>query len=660
MKIYIDFETRSEVDLKKVGAWNYSRHPSTEILCIGWAIDDGELIQQTPKEIEADGSTTLQLYDYVHDSRVIWVAHNAFFEQCIWQNILEPLFGYSSLPIERWRCTMAKAAAANLPTSLTAAGAALKLPIQKDDAGHRLMLKMSKPRRAKTGPKWHETPEDLEQLYQYCKTDVETTRLLDLALPDLTHKEQKIWCLDQKINFRGIQVDAESVQNVLGMIQVHTQKQLALFKQATGGYVEKPTQRAKFLLWLQTNGLRVYDTQARTLEPYLDDLYLKPNVRTALAVLKQLGRSSTAKYEKILEGIDEHGRLRELLAYHVAGTGRWGGRGFQPHNLPLPAKVEGTYLDSNIVVGYIAQNDYALLHDSFPDFMGALSSAIRGMVIAKEGHVLVGGDYSQIEARVLAWLADEELLLGFFRRNEDPYIWMAAKIFGISVASVTKEQRQSPGKPSVLGCGFQCGANRFSEQFGIELELSKKCVTTYRESFPNIPKFWYALERAAIQAVETGLKIECGKVTFALHKDFLYCKLPSGRCLAYYKPFLRAKEVPWSTAEEPQYKKTLFYWGEDATNHQFGEIHMYGGKWAENITQAVARDIMAEAMLRVEEAGYPVVMTIHDEIFSEIPRNPEHQYHMITKFRELMEILPEWASDLPIKVEGWCRERYKK
>jgi DNA polymerase len=366
-------------------------------------------------------------------------------------------------------------------------------------------------------------------------------------------------------------------------------------------------------------------------------------VRDVLKVRQTLGKASTSKYQAMQNLAGHDNRARGVFSYHGAQTGRWAGRGFQPQNLPRPA-----FNDADTCVQLFDQRDPELLEMLYGDPMAALSSTLRSMIVPAQGNRLMVVDFNAIEARVLAWLAGEQEPLDVFATGQCIYCHAATSIYGRTITKKDKEERQI-GKVAVLALGYQGGVGAFQTMAAayrveIEDELADQIKVKWRKANKNIVRFWYALEEAANNAVKhRGHAFDAGPITFKCHGDFLFAKLPSGRRLAYYQPRLG--------------NNGLEFWGTDSRlGGRWAKLDTYGGKLAENITQAVARDLLADAMLRVEAKGYPVVMHVHDEIVSEVPKD----FGSLAEFEQLICQMPDWATGLPMAVEGFECERYRK
>ena len=641
--MYIDFETYSEADLKVVGAWLYAKHPSTQILCIGY--QDG--LESECGVFVPDGSKDNILYWNVLNRLHVcgqFHAHNAGFEQAIWHHICHKRWGWPEIPSERWTCTAVAAASHALPRKLEKVATVLQLPQTKDVVGHRVMLQLSKPKKpTKSNPstRWHpwDVPEKYEKLYEYCKQDIRTEKALGDALRPLPPDERRLWELDQKINLRGIRADREAVLAAIRIRDEYGDGLRTELQKITGGVVTDSSKLKQMHEWIMSRGIVMPDMQAATVDAYLTRA-LPADVLRVLTIRSELSMSSTAKYDAFLANMDDDDRIRDLYLFHGASTGRWTGRRVQLQNVP-----RGTIKDKGTLVSVLKMGQLDTIKLLYPSVMEALSSALRGMFISSEGKNLFVGDYAAIEARVVMWLAGEEGGLEAFRQGQDIYKVMAAHIYKTTPDKIDAAQR-ALGKQAVLGCGFGMGATKFQAtcaKYKIEIEMTtaEAAVYGYRGLYAKVPKFWYAIEDAARRAVLTPGKLtQIRDIAFQIQGKFLYCRLPSGRCLAYPYPKIIDDQIT--------------YEGEDTYTRQWVRLKTYGGKLVENITQATARDIMAAAMFCVEDAGYEIVMHTHDEIVCEKPDGQLDEY--------LKLMVPElpWAKGLPIAVEGWKGKRYRK
>lgn len=652
--IHLDFETRSRCEIWDAGAWVYSQHPSTEILCLAYAIDAGPVTILTYDQVINSIHFGLPCEDLIEaiQKGSLLCAHNALFEQSIWRNIMVPVYGLPPVPIKQWRCTAAKAAARSLPRSLRDVGRALNAPILKSDGGYRTMIKLCKP---KPNGEWHESEEDMQKLYEYCAQDVEAERCIDQMLPDLTPTEQNIWFLDQLINMRGIYVDKPAIQAAISVSESYAVSVKALVEDVSGGQLDGVSRRMAVLEWCRSQGVTINGYTKSDVKSVLENPDLPEAVRTVLEAKLQLGKTSVTKYATMRDSMSDDNRIRDLFIYHGASTGRWAGKLIQIQNLP-----KGTVKDTDTAIDIMKQSTPEEFEIFYPDVMDALSSCIRGMIIAAPGHQLMVADYAAIEARVVMWLAGEEYGLTQFRDfdagiGEEPYIIMAKSIYNRSDISKKGIERQL-GKTAILGCGFGMGDVKFlatCHAWGIPIpaDLAKKSVETYRSIYPRVRTSWFSQEAAAIQAVQTSQSVNCGRVQWQLSGDALLCRLPSGRSLVYNNPSLEYVVTPWKES-----KLALHFMGVNGVTKKWEKEHTYGGKLVENITQAVARDIMANAMFRCEKKGYSVAFSVHDEIVSEVPEG----YGSIQEFEQHLCTLPVWAEGCPIMAKGFITKRYRK
>lgn len=649
-KITLDFETRSKADLKKVGAYKYSMDPSTDVLCLAFKSNKWERPERW-NNLKDNTQIPLVLASSICEDDTIIEAHNAFFEWCIWNNIMVRRYNWPSLPIETLYCSAAKAAALALPRGLADLCKALELPVEKDMKGHRLMLKMSKPRKPTKNDdsEWHEKPEELERLYNYCDDDTISEEAASEIMPELIPQEREVFLLDHKINVRGIYCDVPLVETCLEFIEKYTETLTDELIDITQGEVTTANQLARIRKFCENEGFVVESLDKDSIEKALEEK-LPVRVRKILEIRQKLGRSSASKFKKMLEMANEDYRIRGTLIYHGGHTGRWSGKGIQPHNF-----LKGSIDDVDTAVELLEMGDFDFFCAMYSDPLGAITSCVRSMLCAEEGKRLLVADYNAIEARVLMWLSDEKVGLDAFINDKDIYKDMASSIYSCSLDSIGPGKR-TLGKQAVLGCGFQMGKDKFWDtcvKYGIKIskELAERSVKAYREKYKKVVEYWYKVEKAAIRAVQFGTLEVVNNIRFKKVGRWLYIKLPSGRKLAYYKPHLKEVTTSWGAV-----KTQLRYYAVDSTTKKFTRHSTYGGKLVENIVQAVARDIMAEAMIRLEKKNYPIVMSIHDELIIE----KINGLGSMKEFTDIMTEIPKWAVGCPIKVEGWEGKRYKK
>lgn len=675
MKLLLDYETRSRADLPSVGQHMYARHPSTEIMCAGWKIigEKESHVVSYPAIYTDDASETKEFYYALKHAEHV-VAHNAPFEQAIYSHVhlqTTPMGAkMRTLEPKDYICTLSMCSIMALPRSLEKAAIALNLPVKKDVEGRKLLLQMCKPKRPiqniKAWIEWVETDDALKRLYEYCRTDLWTEEALFNALKKykpFTQKERDLWVLDQKINQRGFKVDIETVNSVLKMINEEESDLTLKLRQKTFGLVKTAKSTAAFKRFLEDQGFSIPNLQKKTIDDTLKDIEKQKQIADqdvvdVLKIRQSLGKSSTSKYQAFKDRCDElDNRVRDNLLFHGASTGRWSGMGVQPQNFP-----RGTMKVQPSAYSDLLEGDLEMVRMLYGKPMDLFSSALRGMIVASENKKLFCGDFSSIEARVLLWLAGDKPGLKEYEDGLDVYCAMAATIYKCSYDEVLSEykregfsERRQMGKKVILACGYQMGLKKFmqtciDEGLDVAMSLLERAHQAFREKYPLIPKLWDNYERAAIYAVvNKGKKVSINKITWYVEGDFLFARLPSGRRLAYYKPEVRNEETPWG-----ELRPKLYVYTTDSKTKQWVQRAVYGGLLVENICQAVSRDCMSESMVRVEDKGYEILVTVHDEALT------ENENGDLKEFEKLMSIRPEWGQDIPLKVGGWTDTRYRK
>ena len=526
--------------------------------------------------------------------------------------------------------------------------------------GERLMHQTSKPRHARQGEDpaalyWFDDQERLDRLYSYCKQDVEAERELYTRLSPLPPDEQAIWVLSGKINDRGFCVDrkfAEAARTIAQAAAPEIDQELAGI---TGGAVTGINQITRLQTWLTEQGYPVKKLDRKAIEKLLKDAELMPApVQRVLELRLGGAQAAVKKIDALLARAGNDDRVRGAFRYHGASTGRWAGEGSQPQNLKRPA-VD----DLAAAIDAVASGDYEHVRKLYPRPLSIIGDCSRSMIIAAPGHVLIGADFASIESRVLAWIAGEEWKLDSYRRFDatrdpcdEPYCITACKIFGVASGSFDKKSpERNIGKTCDLAFGYAGGLgawrkfqpDQFSDQ---EVEKFK---ADWRAAHPAIKRFWHKIDRAAWTAVrERGRITHCGSVAFRCVGAFLQLKLPSGRKLSYPQPRIVGDEheqsVVFADNGAGQFKDC---------RHGHGA---YGGLWTENAVSGIARDLLADAMLRIEAAGYPIVLHVHDEIVAEVPEG----FGSTEDFTRLMTRKPSWAPELPIAAGAWRGPRYCK
>jgi DNA polymerase len=523
------------------------------------------------------------------------------------------------------------------------------------------MHQMSKPRRPHKDEAadqifWFDDDDRLQRLYEYCRQDVAVERELYERLPPLPPTEQAIWELSNRINARGFCVDrafAEAARKVAEQAAPEIDQEVA---EITGGDVTTINQVTKLTAWLQDHGCPLQKLDKKAIQRQLDkgDDELAAPVRRVLELRLGGAQAAAKKINALLARAGEDDRICGAFRYHGAATGRWSGEGFQAQNLKRPV-VD----DLDVAAAAVTTGDYQHVKSLYPRPLAVVGDCSRAMICAAPGHTLIGADFSSIESRILAWAADEQWKLDSYRRfdathdpRDEPYCVTACKLFNKPNGTYTKDDpERAVGKTADLALGYSGGLgawrkfdpDRFSD------DEVKTFIHAWRLTHPNIRKLWYRLDKAAWTAVQQrGVVVRCGVVRLICNGTFLQLKLPSGRKLSYPQPRIvgdeREQHVLFSDNAAGQFQDC---------RHGQGA---YGGTWTENVVSGIARDLLAEAMLRIEGAGYPVVLHVHDEVVAEVPEG----FGSTDAFVHLMIRKPAWALDLPIAAKGWTGKRYTK
>jgi DNA polymerase len=673
-ELSIDFESRSKVNLKKTSVYPYAAHPSTDLWCMAYAFGDEEDVGLwVPRDAESHftlrGGLPLRIIEHILNGGY-FRAWNVGFERVMWREIMVKRYGALPIADDRWLDTAAEAAAMALPRSLDGCADVLGVKEQKDDDGHRVMMQMAKPRKPRKGEPtdkllWWDTDEKKQTLFAYCKQDVRTERAVKKALRRLNASEQRIFLLDAKINDRGVPIDLPLVDAAQRIVDTGRERANAELSRITGGVVNQITKHADLTEWLCSTGVET-DSVAKKAVAELLEGELPPEAREALELRADAGRSSLAKLTSIKLVTCEDSRARGLHLYHAASTGRWGGKHIQTQNFP-----RGEVADIESFIPDVLANNYEGI-DLIEHPLVVISSMLRSMIAAPEGFDLMAGDFSAVEARVLNWVAGQDDILDLFRamdagdKTRHPYKVMAVKMGRAASADLVKKPSEDyqAGKAAELGCGFQMGAEKFVRaawdvyQLRVTDEQAAQAVKAYRATHPMVVNLWYDIERAVKQAVGTpGAPFRFGSrnmLTAIVAGAYLYIVLPSGRPLMYAAPKVFDAETSWGAI-----KPTIHYKGVNPNPLAHGTwevLRTYGGHLVENVVQGVARDLLAEAMLRLEARGYPVVMHVHDEAVAEVPQD----FGSVKEFESIMSQLPAWATGCPIAAEAWRGHRYRK
>ena len=662
--LHIDFETRSELDLREVGLYNYSRHPSTDVWCMAWAIGDEE-----PSVIPLAGQNSIDRCHHHITNELPVLAHNAPFELAIWNNIMVPRYGWPVLKPEQTYCTMAQCYAQGLPGALEDAALALGLHVLKDAEGRSLMLRMARPR--STNPtRWWDEPEKLARLYAYCQQDVRVERELHKRLMPLSDTERKVWLLDYKINQRGVQLDIPSVKGAIRTAEQAKLKAADKLAKLTKNAVQSVTALTALKEWIAGHGIAVNGLAKADVADLLAGDTLTPRVAKVLEVRQEAGKASAAKFDVMAAQAGPDGRLRNMYQYHGAATGRWAGRAVQTHNLPRdmpPAE------DVEKILYLVRRGEHDALDMIFGSPLTAISRCLRSFFVAPPGKLLVSGDFNAVESRCAAWFANEKWKLDVFfdidaNGGPDVYMRTAGKILGKDPNELAPGERQRYGKTPELAFqyGGSFGAWRNFDKTTPEAEV-RRINTAWREAHPRIVASWRGIERAAIHAVrEPGSVFACGhpgrEAKFKVAGSFLWLLLPSGRAICYpypkllegeYGPQLTYMTVP-SQADKAKNKVIV----DPQNSAKWVRVATYGGSLFNNIVQGFARDLLVHCMLALDEKGAAIVLHTHDDLNMEVPEDKAAGAR--AEVERIMRSPPAWAKGLPLYSKPAVMRRYGK
>lgn len=647
-RLLIDLETFSSVDITKAGAFKYVEAPDFEILLLAYAWNTGPVHVLTVPMIEADadGETLNRIYNAIKDPNVVKVAHNSAFERaCLSKHLGQ------DLPPEQWEDTMIMAAMNGLPMSLDAAGAALNLKDQKIKEGTSLISYFCKPCKptiangGRTRNMPEHAPDKWERFKEYCRRDVEVEQAIYYRLRGLpvTAAERRLWALDARINERGVLVDTDLAEAAIAVDDAFKAEHMAEMQKLTG--LENPNSVAQLKAWLSTNAGLDVDSLNKATVTELKSKGLDAATTRVLELRQLLGKTSTAKYQAMTNAVCDDGRVRGLLQYYGAGrTGRWAGRLVQLQNLPQ------NHLENiGAVREMVRSRDLDTLEMVFDNVPDVLSQLIRTAFVAPEGHTLLVADFSAIEARVIAYLAGELWRMDVFAKGGDIYCSSASQMFKVPVVKhgINGHLRQK-GKIAELACGYGGGVGALvafgADKMGLTVDEMQNIVTQWRAASPTIPRFWRDAENAAKRALESPgrtFRIQCG-VKYRRDADALRCLLPSGRVLSY-----------WGAGLDTD--GSICFMGQNQTTRKWEKTSTWGGKLVENIVQAFARDCLAVAMLRLDDAGYKILFHVHDEIIAEAPDG--------SRWEDMADIMGQpisWAPGLLLRADGYDTKFYMK
>lgn len=724
--IFLDWETRSKADIVNVGLPLYAADPSTFPLMLAygterwqrqWILDLVAFRAGTIPSIPSD------LRAFIKDPRVEFHAHNAAFEITIWEEVCVKRWGWPSISLDRWHCTAAKGSAANQPRALDKLTKRLGLAAeyQKDQRGKALIKAISCPVKAlKTAknPKtkeinktsiqyqtalgteffegpcdgatyfFNDDPELMTAYQRYNMQDIIAEMAADKKLPPVTDDERAVWLLDRQINQRGIPVDLDLCRGAMKVYKHEVDEAHARIADLTNGDVEKCTQRQRIVEWLNervnfgdslkdddlTTWLESYANPASwfqgVVHPGLDPQEVMPAVLEVLELRQLAGGTAVAKYQAALDYTSADSRARDQLLYYGAATGRWTGKGIQPHNMKRSATPDENYIAA------LKTGDRKVV-EALAEFEGTtvfklLKAALRGIICAPAGRKLIVSDFAGIESRVLNWLCRNQSKLDLFRRNQDTYLYAALDVYGCELADIAvwnekkgkwtvkedhSEKRQI-GKICELALGYGMGAAKFQDTARragsiLEMDFAVQVVHTWRTSNPEVPEFWYRIEKACKAVIGAAFRRKRltvdvnGLKVYWEPRGYLAIRLPSGRSLFYYAPII--------DSESGQ----IFYYdgGKAGKVENKGRINTYGGKLTENIVQAISRDLLVYSMQLIDAFGLDIIFHVHDESVVETDLEDDSAFGIVHK---AMQTVPPWGGGIPLMAETKETIRYTK
>lgn len=644
--LHLDYETFSPVDLIRCGVYRYAEE--AEIIMVQYAFDDQPVTVVDLLQGEPFPQVVL---DALRDPAILKIAQNANFERTITKACLG-----IECPPEQWKCTSVWAASLGLPASLGQLTEVLGLGDKgKLASGKALIKKFCVPckptkkngQRVRNLP--HHIPEDWEAFKRYGHNDVEAEREVErrfkpYPMPD---SEWALWCLDQRINDRGILIDIKLVG-----IAIASAEEVRLSLMARAGEITQlanPNSRAQLISWLDSEDVITSTLTKKDVEQLLGSTD-NERVIELLEIRQMLAKASVSKYKALARAVCKDGRLRGSMAFNGAGrTARWAGRIFQPQNLPSKGLIKDIPLARELLL-----NDRELLPVIYNSVPQALSSLIRPALIARPGHTYVVIDFSAIEARMLAWLAKEQWRLDLFAAGLPLYETSAEKMFDLPPGSVgKKDPNRQKGKVAELALGYQGWEGALitmgALDMGLQLEELAPIAAAWRLANPAIEQYWYDCEKAVLKAVAQKTRVQCGEVAYSCDGKFLFCHLPSGRKMAYVRPKI---------GTNTRGKQAVSFEGIEGSTKAWGRRWLYGGLLVENQCQAIARDCLALALIETEKVWPEIMFHVHDEEIVEVPEDRGEE-----ALHDLEEILGRpipWAPGLLLKGDGYLTPFYVK
>ena len=658
--ISLDFETFSAVELKDTGVFPYSRHASTEVLLCCYTFDEGETINtwQIGDPPPTDLFARIKAGDRIR-------AFNASFETEIWEHVCHARLGWPMITPLQWLDTKGLCESLALPGSLDSVAQALGLQYQKDASGTRLINKFSKPRKpTKTNPAERVLPkdslDDFERFAEYCRQDVRVECAIYARIPmkDFPAVEQAVVEQHIRMNREGIVLDVKAFQSVRRMLDHNREVLTKKLIELTDGAVQTDGQLVKIIEWARSKGYELPGMTKFDVEQILSKDDVPPVVRRCLEIRQILGQVSTKKYDKMQAVTCEDGRARGNLVYHRATTGRAGGAGLQMHNFPRDY-VSSKASEVDACIDFIGRNEYEKVELLYGNLTDVAKGLLRSMIIAPPGQLLYVADFSGVENRGVAWFCRDKVGLDVFAQKRDQYREFAAAQFGITIQEVTAEQRTA-AKATILGAIFGSGWKTIYETNvlrGIPMTEAEaqRNVEDFRRIYATTTATWYDLDSCAQEAVADRKDVPYKTVKFGVRGEFLFIRLPSSRCLAYYAPKVEEVMTPWGK------KKTAVTYMGLTPQKVWMRLTLTPNRLIENIVSAICRDLLMHSMLVIErDARVRPVLSVHDEAVS----YGEPDAISLHDYEQLMATVPDWAVDqsvpFPLAAEGYISARYRK
>jgi DNA polymerase len=645
----IDIETFSDIDLGKCGVYRYTDSPNFDILLFAYSIDEGpvKLI-----DLASGEEISVEIVEAILSSDIIKTAFNANFERvALMRYLTRKLDREVYLNPSSWRCSEVQAAMLGLPLHLEGVAKVLRLGVQKMAEGKPLIRYFCIPCKptAANGGRTRNLPSDApdkwELFKQYNIRDVEVEleirkKIKDYSIPE---SEQALYELDQRINDRGFRADMDFVMQAISCDKQFTVAATERAYELTG--LENPNSVSQLKYWLSDRGVEVESLSKKNVKELVSET--EGEVEEALKLRLLMAKTSVRKYEAIERAVCSDGRVHGLFQFYGANrTGRFAGRLVQVQNLP-----QNHLVDLKLARDLVKEGRFDDLQMLFGNTPGVLSELIRTAFIPKENHRFIVADFSAIEARVLSWLAGEKWRIEVFQSHGKIYEASASQMFHVPIDEITKgSPLRQKGKISELACGYGGGVGALKSmgalEMGVEENELQGLIDNWRRANPHIVNFWWEVDKMAIKAVKERTRTRTHGIIFTYKSGMLFVTLPSGRDLVYVKPKLMLNKFG---------REGLTYEG-IGTTKKWEHIETYGPKIVENIVQAASRDLLAEAMLRLDKAGFAIVAHVHDEVICEVPMGESS----VEEVCSIMSESPKWSEGLPLDADGYECDFYQK